>query len=268
MKCNTKSSLGLAVSVLFCGALLAGLSLGSRFAAAQKCPVAADGSGMCRTEGNFKCSPPTGGYCYSTHNHNEWTCICATTKPVTRDTPYHHGPNINIGIGVGPGGGIGIGIGPEGGGIGFDFSTGGYCDRWGCPGDYWGYPVFYGPVYFDGEWFEGPVYYREYDGEYEYWVHGNWHRDEWRGERPDWARDVHYGPALGHDYYRSDEFRHDADRYHHGDHPDRSEGDHHTQPEAGVRWDHDHGDHHKGDQGDHPKDDKGDHHGAGDSGDH
>lgn len=264
MKCNTKSSLGLAVSVLFCGALFAGLSLGSRSAAAAACPVAADD--MCKTE-EQSCSPPAGGKCYSTRRGREWTCVCATQKPPPYGKSSEEGPNINIGIGVGPGGGIGIGFGP-GGGIGFDIGSGGYCDHWGCPGAYWDDPVYYGPVYFDGEWFDGPVYYREYDGEYEYWVHGGWHRDEWRGERPDWARDVHYGPALGHEYYHSDEFRHDAERYHRGDHPDRSEGDHHGQPEAGVRWDHDHRDHKKGDQGDHPKDDKGDHHGAGDNGDH
>lgn len=157
---------------------------------------------------------------------------------------------IGIGIGIGPVG-VGIGIGPHGG-VGFDIGTGGYCDHWGCPGGYWDYPVYYGPVYYEGGWYEGPVYYREMDGEYWYWVHGGWHRDEWRGERPEWAREAHYGPALGRDYYKSDEFRHGDHRYH-GD-----DWDHHEHNHQGHS---DHGDHHE--HGDH-----GDHHDDGDHGDH
>jgi hypothetical protein len=44
-------------------------------------------------------------------------------------------------------------------------------------------------------------------GERFYWVRGGWHRDGWRGTRPSWAGRVHYGPALGLDYYRSNGFR-------------------------------------------------------------
>jgi hypothetical protein len=165
--------------------------------------------GVCTSEGEG-CDPPDYGHCYTVkqRDYPYKQCACLKEKP---ERP--HGASLNLGIG-----GIHIGIG--GHGIGFDVSTGGYCDRWGCPGDYWGYPVFYGPVYFAGEWYDGPVYYREVDGGYEYWVHGDWHRDEWRGERPDWARDTHYGPALGRDYYQSDEFRHghEADDHERGDH--------------------------------------------------
>ncbi len=109
--------------------------------------------------------------------------------------------------------GVSVAIGVPG--IGFSYDSGGYCDRWGCPEDYWGYPVYYGPVYYSGAWYRGPVYYRRIDGAYWYWIHGGWHRDEWRGPRPAWYRHAHYryGPALGYDYYRGHGFRHDHDRY-------------------------------------------------------
>ncbi len=102
--------------------------------------------------------------------------------------------------------GFGLSIGP-GGGISFSVSSGGYCDQWGCPDDYWGYPVFYGPVYYGGSWYRGPLYYRYSGGSYWYWLHGGWRRDEWRGPRPGWARNYRYGPALSLDYYRSHGFR-------------------------------------------------------------
>ena len=37
------------------------------------------------------------------------------------------------------------------GAIGFDYDSGGYCDDWGCPDEYWDMPVYYGPVYFRRE---------------------------------------------------------------------------------------------------------------------
>jgi hypothetical protein len=101
---------------------------------------------------------------------------------------------------------IGISIGGPGFGIAYSNRSGGYCDRWGCPGNYWGYPVYYGPVYYGGSWFQGPLYYRYYGGMHQYWLHGGWHNDEWRGERPGWARTYHYGPALGLDWYRGHGF--------------------------------------------------------------
>jgi hypothetical protein len=101
---------------------------------------------------------------------------------------------------------FGLSIGP-GGGFSFSLDTGGYCDQWGCPDEYWDYPIFYGPVYYGGYWYRGPVYYRMIRGERYYWVRGGWHRDGWRGTRPSWAGRVHYGPALGLDYYRSNGFR-------------------------------------------------------------
>jgi hypothetical protein len=102
--------------------------------------------------------------------------------------------------------GFGITFGP-GGGVSFSVSSGGYCDEWGCPDDYWGYPVYYGPVFYHGRWYNGPIYYRYYGGNYWYWVHGGWRRDEWRGPRPGWWRgNYRYGSALSLDYYRSHGF--------------------------------------------------------------
>jgi hypothetical protein len=103
-------------------------------------------------------------------------------------------------------------------GVGVYYHSGGYCDRWGCPGEYWGYPVYYGPVYYGGTWYNGPLYYRRIGGRYMYWVHGGWHYDGWAGPRPRWWRGGYrYGPALGYEYYRGHGFYHDHDRYWHGD---------------------------------------------------
>ena len=77
----------------------------------------------------------------------------------------------------------GFGYGPRDG-IGFSYDTGGYCDSMGCPADFWDYPVAYCPVYFDGEWYRGPFYYRYIDGEYYYWIRGDWRRDEWEAIVP------------------------------------------------------------------------------------
>ena len=203
-----QNQLGLTKALLFWSALAVGLSAEVQTASAYQCVHTI--MGVCTSEGEG-CDPPDYGHCYTVkqRDYPYKKCACLKERP---ERP--HGASMNLGIG-----GIHIGIG-GGHSIGFDVNTGGYCDRWGCPGDYWGYPVFYGPVYFDGEWYDGPVYYREVDGGYEYWVHGDWHRDEWRGPRPDWARDTHYGPTLGRDYYQSDEFRHghEADDHDRGDH--------------------------------------------------
>jgi len=95
--------------------------------------------------------------------------------------------------------GLSIGIG---GGVGFVYSSGGYCDRWGCPGDFWDYPIFYCPVFFDGYWYRGPVYYRIWYGEPFFWVHGGWHRDEWDEDyRPSWACIDRFGPPRDYDWY-------------------------------------------------------------------
>jgi hypothetical protein len=100
---------------------------------------------------------------------------------------------------------FGLGIGPDGG-ISFSYDSGGYCDQWGCPDDFWDMPVYYGSVFFAGQWYDGPVYYRDWYGAREYWIHGQWRHDEWRGPHPGWWRAGHYGPALGMDYYRSHNF--------------------------------------------------------------
>jgi len=85
--------------------------------------------------------------------------------------------------------------------------TGGYCDFAGCPDRFWEFPVHYGPVFFRGQWYQGPVYFRADRHGRQYWVRGGWHRDEWRGRRPNWARQSHDGPPLGLAYYASHGFR-------------------------------------------------------------
>jgi hypothetical protein len=93
--------------------------------------------------------------------------------------------------------------------------TGGYCDRSGCPDRFWRYRIYYGPVYYHGRWFRGPVYVKDDYGRNLFWVDGGWHRDEWRGTRPIWARNGHFGPALSRDYYEANNFGgryRDADR--------------------------------------------------------
>lgn len=142
-------------------------------------------------------------------------------------------------------------------GVAFSYDSGGFCDSWGCPGDYWDYPVYYGPVYYDDEWFDGPVYYRVIDGDYWYWVHGGWHRDQWHGPRPHWWGHYRYGPALGYTFYSGHGFHHGHDRYWHGAdwHPGRDNGWHGDH----RGWDrHDGGDGGRFDRGDGDHGDRGD----------
>lgn len=215
--------------VLFAGVLLGALSF-STPARAESCPEL--GGGTCKHHGACD-SSDNKKHCRDTLKNDGYHCECRRGKDDRPSGPS--GPEINLGIS--------LGIGRHGW-IGFDVNTGGYCDRWGCPGDYWDYPVFYGPVYFEGEWYEGPVYYRYEDGDYWYWVHGGWRRDEWRGERPEWARETRRGPALGRDYYKSEGFRRSHER--HG--RDRGDdGDRHGD-------DHDDGDHDRKHDGDKYKD--------------
>jgi hypothetical protein len=89
-------------------------------------------------------------------------------------------------------------VGVEFGFGGPDFVFGDPCDYydyydaappWGLPPDYCEYPVYFEPVYFDGSWYRGPIYYRWTHGRRLFWLHGGWHEDAWRGPRPariDW----------------------------------------------------------------------------------
>ncbi len=112
---------------------------------------------------------------------------------------------------------IGINIGvpiPVPGAVAYDYDSGGYCDQYGCPDEYWDMPVYYGPVFYDGSWYQGPTYYRDYGGARWFWVHGGWRRDEWRGPRPKWWRgDYRFGPALGYNFYLGHGFRHGRDHF-------------------------------------------------------
>lgn len=150
------------------------------------------------------------------------------------------------------------------GAVGLDYDSGGYCDDAGCPDQYWDYPVYYGPVFYAGNWFNGPVYYRDFGGARWFWVRGGWHRDEWRGRHPNWWRDNYrYGPALGYQFYLGHGFRHDRDRYWRGNDWragrswDRSWWDHHGH-DARDNRDHDH-DNHDRDGHDHDNDHRDDH---------
>jgi hypothetical protein len=144
---------------------------------------------------------------------------------------------------------FGITIG--GGGVGFSYDSGGYCDRFGCPDRFWDYPVYYCPVFFDGEWYRGPVYYRYLHGARRFWIHGGWRRDEWDGPRPGWACVGRYGPALGYDYYESHGFRwrnewRDSWRHEHPDydwHHDHDRGGDFGGDNGGGDFGHDHHDH-------------------------
>jgi hypothetical protein len=80
---------------------------------------------------------------------------------------------------------------------------GGYCDSYGCPGNYWDMPVYYGSIYYGGSWLNGPFYYRDWNGRRQYWARGGWRYDGWSGDRPSQYRDFRYGPALGRDWYRN-----------------------------------------------------------------
>ena len=110
-------------------------------------------------------------------------------------------------LGAAPANAQGFSIGIAPGGVGFSYDSGGYCDDYGCPDDFWDYPLYYCPVYFRGQWYDGPVYYRQDGDEYWYWIHGNWRRDQWNGARPQWACFDRYGPPLGLDFYESHGFR-------------------------------------------------------------
>lgn len=86
-------------------------------------------------------------------------------------------------------------------GIGFSYSSGGYCDAWGCPDDFWNYPIYYCPVYYDGRWYRGPMYYRYFGNRPFFWIRGSWRRDYWNGPRPYGACVDRFGPPLDLDFY-------------------------------------------------------------------
>jgi len=86
-------------------------------------------------------------------------------------------------------------------GVGFSYNSGGYCDSWGCPNQFWNYPIYYCPVYYRGRWYSGPAYYRNSGGGYQYWIHGGWRRDSWNRPRPSGACVDRYGPPLDLDFY-------------------------------------------------------------------
>ncbi len=69
-------------------------------------------------------------------------------------------------------------------GVSYNPSCDYYTPPWGYPADYCRYRIWNEPVYSGGVWFNGPIYYRTIAGANSFWLNGNWHRDEWRGARP------------------------------------------------------------------------------------
>jgi hypothetical protein len=79
-------------------------------------------------------------------------------------------------------------------GISFGFGLPGYanfgaCDYydyynapppWGLPPNYCNYNVYFQPIYWNGEWYRGPVYYRFEGGRRVFWLNGSWRRADWR----------------------------------------------------------------------------------------
>jgi hypothetical protein len=114
-------------------------------------------------------------------------------------------------------------IGFGSGGVAFSYDSGGYCDRWGCPDNYWDMPIYDCPVYWRGEWYRGPVYYRRMHGRLYYWLHGDWRMDEWRGMRPHGYCVERYREPLGFMWYENNGFRirDDWRRRWHREHGDR-----------------------------------------------
>jgi len=110
-------------------------------------------------------------------------------------------------LAVSPASAASFSIGVNFPGVGFSYNSGGYCDSWGCPDYFWNYPIYYCPVYYEGRWYRGPVYYRPYRGGYLYWIHGGWRRDYWRARRPYGACVDRFGPPLDLDFYIWNGFR-------------------------------------------------------------
>ena len=149
--------------------------------------------------------------------------------------------------------------------VSYSRETGGYCDNAGCPDHFWKYPIHYGAVFADGQWYRGPVYYRGDRYGREYWVNGGWHRDEWRGHRPSWARNAHDGPALAFEFYADHGFRvGDHWRHEHDGDNNWNNGDNH---DHGDRGDHgDQGDRYNGNGADNRDTSGGDHRGPNNNG--
>ncbi len=70
----------------------------------------------------------------------------------------------------------------------------GYCDEYGCPEDYYDLPIYDGEVYYNGLWLTGPLYYRDWGGGRQFWLHGGWRSSQYRGGN--------FRRAMGRDWYR------------------------------------------------------------------
>lgn len=165
---------------------------------------------------------------------------------------------------------VGVSFGLDGPGYGFDpCDYYDYYDEpppWGLPDDYCDYPVYFEPVFFDGYWYRGPIYYRWTHGRRVFWLNGSWREDGWRGPRPGriaWNnRGTHvrgFRPGIGFHGGGRDWHGGAGNRHWHDNNGDRPWPGH-----GGNDRPHDGG----GDRGgDHPHDGGGTHWGGGDRGD-
>jgi hypothetical protein len=85
--------------------------------------------------------------------------------------PASAGTSVSVSIGA-----VGVAVGDD-------------CDDyyeppWGYPSDYCNYDVYEEPIYVDGIWYQGPIYWRMDNGIRVFWINGHWRRNMWVGPLP------------------------------------------------------------------------------------
>jgi hypothetical protein len=75
---------------------------------------------------------------------------------------------------------VGVNIGVPGVAVGYGYGYGNVCARpyWVRPAWCGGYPVYGAPLFVDGGWYRGPVYYRYTGGARYFWIHDRWLVDQ------------------------------------------------------------------------------------------
>ena len=103
--------------------------------------------------------------------------------------------------------GVSIGLSVGVPGVGIAYANPCYRPYWYRPA-YCGYQVYGQPIFVDGGWYRGPVYYRTYGGERYFWLHNQWTRDRDDFHRAYWDRDRGdfrgYGDQARGDFRRGD----------------------------------------------------------------
>ncbi len=163
-------------------------------------------------------------------------------------------------------------------GISFGFGFPGYasfgpCDYydyydaappWGLPPDYCDDNVYFQPIFWDGEWYRGPIYYRWEHGRRVFWLNGGWRRAEWRHHG---HYNIHWR-ERGREHFRHFHggYRHHHGRYYHHEYGHEHHGHRHGYEH--VRFSHEHHGGHEGTHHEHGHEHGGHHHGNHDHGDH